>query len=304
MPHRADRRAERITLAGLVCNLFIGLAKLVAGVLANAYALIADAAESLVDIAGSALVYSGLRYARKPADQNHPYGHWRAESLAALGASLLILAVGGWITYGAIDRLAHPAPTPRPWAVAVLAGVIVVKETLYRLMRSQAERIGSDALRAEAWHHRSDAVTSVAALVGVGLSAWGGPRFAFADPVAALIAAAIVLYNGVRLARNPVRDLMDTVSPEVAERAAQIAREDPDVADVEQAHARRLGRRHWIDMHVEVDPAMSVADAHRCTGRIKHAIRERIPTVANVLIHVEPSPGVAEPADPAADRGF
>ncbi len=298
MPEPADRRAERITLAGLVCNLLIGIGKLTAGILGNAYALVADAAESLVDIAGSALVYTGLRYARKPADHNHPYGHWRAESLAALGASLLILAVGSWITWGAIDRLIHPAPTPAPWTVAVLIAVIAVKETLYRAMRVQAKRIGSDALHAEAWHHRSDAVTSVAALIGVALSVWGGPRFAPADPIAALLAAGIVLFNGLRLARLPIRDLMDTVSPEIAEHAEAIARQDPAVVDIEQAHARRLGRRHWIDMHVEVNPAMTVADAHRCTGRIKQAIRERIPSVADVLIHIEPAAETASPDSP------
>lgn len=294
MPTPSDRRAEQITLAGLVCNLAIGVGKLAAGILGNAYALVADAAESLVDIAGSALVYSGLRYARKPADHNHPYGHWRAESLAALAASMLILGVGAWIAWGAVERLRVPPPTPKVWTVAVLVAVIVVKEALYRVMRSSARRIGSDALHAEAWHHRTDAVTSMAALIGVALAVWGGPRFAAADPIAALLAAAIVLFNGLRLARLPVRDLMDTVSPETAELASLIAREDPAVRGVEQAHARRLGRRFWIDMHIEVDPAMSVAEAHRCTGRIKQAIRARVPSVANVLIHVEPDPATGD----------
>ncbi len=284
----SERRAEHITLLGLGCNLALGAGKLAAGLAGGSYALVADAAESLVDIAGSALVYSGLRYARKPADHNHPYGHWRAESLATLATALLILAVGVWICVGAIERLRHPAPVPQAWTVAALVGVIVIKEAMYRTMRREARRIGSDALRAEAWHQRADAVTSVAALVGVGLAVWGGPRFAAADPLAALAAAAVVLLNGARLAGTPLRDLMDTVNPEVADLARAVALEDKAVTGVEQSHARRLGRRYWVDMHIEVDPGMSVEEAHRCTGRIKQAVRERMPLVADVLIHVEP----------------
>jgi cation diffusion facilitator family transporter len=287
----SERRAERVTLVGLVCNLALGAGKLAAGLAGGSYALVADAAESLVDIAGSALVYSGLRYARKPADHNHPYGHWRAESLATLATSLLILAVGVWIMIGAIDRLRNPGPVPAAWTVGTLVGVIVIKEAMYRVMRREGRRIGSDALKAEAWHQRTDAITSVAALVGVSLAVWGGARFAPADPVAALIAAAVVLFNGARLAAAPLRDLMDTVNPEVAELARAIALEDGAVTGVEQSHARRLGRRYWVDMHIEVDPGMSVEEAHRCTGRIKQAVRERVPAVANVLIHVEPGEG-------------
>lgn len=287
----SGHRAERVTLAAILCNLVLGIGKLTAGILSGSYALVADAAESLVDIAGAALVYSGLRYARKPADENHPYGHWRAESLAALGTSVLILGVGAWIMHGGIERLTQPTPAPAAWAVAALAGVIVIKEGLFHLMRREGRRIGSDAVVAEAWHQRTDAITSVAALVGVSLAVWGGPGFAMADPIAALIAAVVVLFNGARLAAGPVRDLMDTVNPEVADQAQAIALEDDAVTGVEQSHARRLGRRYWVDMHIEVNPAMSVADAHRCTGRIKQAVRERMPVVANVLIHVEPGEG-------------
>jgi cation diffusion facilitator family transporter len=290
------RRAERVTLVGLLCNLGLGVGKLGAGLVGGSYALVADAAESLVDIAGSALVYSGLRYARKPADSNHPYGHWRAESLATLATSLLIFGVGVWITVGAIDRLIEPVPAPAAWTAAALIGVIVVKEAMFRAMRREAGRISSDALAAEAWHQRTDAITSVAALIGVSLAVWGGPSFARADPIAALVAAAVVLFNGARLAGGPVRDLMDTVHPEVADRARSIAMEDDAVTGVEQSHARRLGRRFWVDMHIEVDPAMSVEDAHRCTGRIKQAVREQVPSVADVLIHVEPGEEEAKPS--------
>lgn len=282
------QRAERITLGAVALNLLLGIGKLLAGVLSGSYALVADAAESLVDLAGSALVYSGLRYARKPADHNHPYGHWRAESLAALGTSVLIFGVGLWILYGGFERIVDPSPAPAAWAVVVLVAVIVLKESLFRVMRLEGRRIGSDALVAEAWHQRTDAITSIAAVVGVSLAVWAGPRFAIADPIAALIAAAVVLFNAVRIGSGPVRDLMDTVHPEVAELARAIALEDGAVTGVEQSHARRLGRRYWVDMHIEVDPGMSVEEAHRCTGRIKQAVRERVPAVADVLIHVEP----------------
>jgi cation diffusion facilitator family transporter len=282
------RRAEHIALAGLALNALVGTAKLAAGILGHSYALIADAGESLVDVLGSLLVWAGLRYARVPADERHPYGHWRAESLAALAASQLILLVGVVIAVGAFGRFLNPASPPATWTLAVLVTVVAVKEAMFRLQRREARRIDSPALHAEAWHHRADAITSVAAFAGIAAAILGGPRLALADPAAGLLAAAIVLYNGVRLARVPIADLMDTTAPRIAERAVDIAMRDHDVRAVEQAHARRLGRRYWIDMHVEVDPAMTVDHAHRTTGRLKQAIRDDIPAVTNVLIHIEP----------------
>jgi len=282
------KRPERVALLGLALNAIIGVGKLAAGILGNSYALVADAGESLVDVVGSLLVWAGLRYARVPADDEHPYGHWRAESLAALLASQLILLVGVAIAYGAFNRLIHDPPPPRPWTILVLLAVIVLKESMFRLQRREASRAQSPALQSEAWHHRSDAITSVAALVGVTAAVLGGPQWAICDPLAGMLAAAIVLFNGVRLARTPLIDLMDTTAPEVADAATIIAMRDHAVRAVEQAHARRLGRRYWIDMHIEVDPAMTVENAHRTTGRLKESIRAQLPAVTNVLIHIEP----------------
>lgn len=282
------KRPERVALLGLALNAIIGFGKLAAGLLGNSYALVADAGESLVDVVGSLLVWAGLRYARVPADDEHPYGHWRAESLAALLASQLILLVGVAIAYGAFIRLLQDTPPPKPWTILVLLAVIVLKESMFRLQRKEAKRAASPALQSEAWHHRSDAITSVAALVGVTTAVLGGPRWAVCDPLAGMLAAAIVLFNGVRLARPPLLDLMDTTAPEIANAATAIAMRDNAVHAVEQAHARRLGRRYWIDMHIEVDPTMTVENAHRTTGRLKESIRTELPAVTNVLIHIEP----------------
>jgi cation diffusion facilitator family transporter len=287
-PEQSPQRAERVALLGLAANALLGLGKLAAGILGHSYALIADAAESLVDVFGSLLVFAGLRYSRVPADKNHPYGHWRAESLAALAASQLILLLGVAVGIGAVRRLINPSPVPASWTLIVLVAVIALKETMFRVQTIEANRLDSPALRSEAWHHRSDAITSLAALVGVAIAVLGGPRYAFFDPLAGLLAAMIVLINGVRLARTPILDLMDTTAPQIAESAAEIAMRDGAVRAVEQAHARRLGRRYWIDMHIEVDASMTVDDAHRATGRLKEAIRLDIPSVTNVLIHVEP----------------
>lgn len=281
-------RPERVALLGLALNAIIGVGKLAAGILGHSYALIADAGESLVDVVGSLLVWAGLRYARVPPDDEHPYGHWRAESLAALLVSQLILLIGIAIAYGAFTRLIQDAPPPRPWTILVLLAVIVLKESMFRFQHNEAERAASPALESEAWHHRSDAITSVAALVGVTAAVLGGPQWAICDPLAGMFAAGIVLFNGIRLARTPLLDLMDTTAPDIESAATAIAMRDSSVHAVEQAHARRLGRRYWIDMHIEVEPTMTVERAHRTTGRLKEAIRTELPAVTNVLIHIEP----------------
>lgn len=283
----APHRLQRLALAGLLVNLALAAAKFLAGIIGHSYALMADAVESVADIVGSAVIWGGLHIASKPADENHPYGHGKAEALAALIVGLLVLGAGVGIAARAIDELIDPSRPPAAFTLIVLLVVVVAKEVMFRVVRRAGARTGSGAVHADAWHHRSDAITSLAAFIGISASIWLGlPR---ADAAAALVASGIIVFNGYRLLVSPVHELMDKVPEEVVTRARQVAGRVEGVVDVEKTAARKSGARYWIDMHVRVDPGMSVRDAHALAHRVKDAVRGEMPTVADVLVHVEPA---------------
>jgi cation diffusion facilitator family transporter len=282
-------RGRTLALAGLAVNIALALAKLLAGILGHSYALIADAAESLTDIAGSAVIWAGLRYAARPPDERHPYGHGRAESIAALIGGILVLAAGVGIGVQAVRAMLAPQQPPRAFTLAVLIGVVVVKETMFRIVRSAAAAERSAAVQTDAWHHRADAITSLAAGVGISVTLIGGPAWAAADAWAALVGAVIILYNAVRLLHTPFMELMDTTPPEVADQARAIAGAVDGVRSVEKVLARKSGRFLLLDMHVWVDGAMTVVEAHDIAHRIKERVRGAMPGVADVLVHVEPA---------------
>lgn len=287
----APRRAAAV---GVFVNIALAGAKLVAGLLGNSYALIADAAESLADIVGSVIIWGGLRWAAVPADEDHPYGHGKAEALAALAVGVIILMAAAGIGVESVHGMFSAREAPHAWTLIVLGVVVVVKETLFRVVRSISEASGSRAAEADAWHHRVDAVTSLAAAVGIGASLLGGERWAYADNWAALLASGFIAFNGVSLIRKPWHDLMDRVPDGVTGAARDAAMRVEGVRGVEKVFARTSGSVYYLDMHVEVDPAMSVADAHVVSGKVKARVRSDVPRVANVLIHIEPhAPGGA-----------
>lgn len=282
-------RGRALALIGLAVNIALALAKLLAGILGNSYALIADAAESLTDVAGSAVIWAGLRYAARPPDERHPYGHGRAESIAALIGGLLVLGAGVGIGVQAVHAAISPHEPPRPFTLVVLIAVIVVKETMFRIVGRAAQAEGSAAVQTDAWHHRADAVTSLAAGIGITVALVGGPKWAAADAWAALVGAVIILYNAVLLLHTPFMELMDTTPPEVADQARGIAGAVPGVRAVQKVLARKSGRVLLLDMHVWVDGAMPVTQAHAIAHRIKDQVRKAMPGVADVLVHVEPA---------------
>lgn len=288
---RTRRAPERLALIGVAVNALLAALKLAAGVLGNSFALVADAVESLVDIAGSVVVWSAMRYGSKPADEDHPFGHGKIEPMAAMVVAAVIVLVGFGVAAEAVRQIVTPHAVPRAYTLIVLVVVIVVKESLARVADRAARRAHSSAGAADAWHHRSDAITSAFAMVGIAVAVIGGPAYARADDVAALLASGVIVFNGVMLARGPYAELMDRDRPEVARAAAAIALRVPGVLGVEQCGARRSGRGHRVVMHVEVDPAMTVAAAHGITGRIKAAVRGEREDVDSVLIHVEPYRG-------------
>jgi cation diffusion facilitator family transporter len=293
-PARGYERGQRVSALGLGVNLGLAVIKLIGGLVGNSFALVADAAESVADVGASLLVWRALSVAARPADREHPYGHGKAEALAALLVALLLFAVAAGIAVEATRYLLTPHQNPAPFTLVVLIGVIVVKESLYWFARREGDAVGSQAVAADAWHHRSDAITSVAAGIGIAVAIAGGPGWEGADDAAALVAAGFIAYNGARLLRRPLGELMDAAPGEIVQRVQQIATAVPGVVRVEKVLARKSGLQYWVDMHVEVDPQMSVRAAHTLAHQVKDEVQAQMPRVQDVLIHVEPA-GAAPP---------
>lgn len=286
-----DAAPERVAFLGIVANAALAGVKLAAGILGSSFALVADAVESLCDIAGSLVVWGALRYGSRGPDEDHPFGHGKAEALAALAVSVLVVCAGVGIGVQAVREILTQHGAPRPFTLVVLATVVVVKEALFRAARGAAQRSGSSAGHADALHRRSDAITSVAAFIGILIAIVGGEGYAVADDWAALLAACVIAVNGVLLARAPAAELMDRSAPEVERECARLVLGIPGIRGIERCHARKSGRMHRVTMHAEVDPDMSVRDAHALTGRAKAIVRQAMPNVESLLIHIEPARG-------------
>ena len=283
------RRGIRSAQIGLVVNTVLALTKLVAGLLGNSYALVADAVESTTDIFSSLLVWSGLRIASRAADDDYPFGYGKAEPLAAAAVSLMLLGAAVGIAVKAVQEIVTPHHTPAPFTLAVLSAVIVIKEVLYRKVFAVGTAVGSTAVKADAWHHRSDAITSAAAFIGIAIALWGGPGWEAADDWAALAASAIIVYNGVRMLGPAVHDLMDRKPTEALVRCVASAAVSTDgVRAIEKLRVRRSGLGYYVDIHVQAEPTMSLREAHVLSGRVKGAIRDAVPAVSGVLVHMEP----------------
>ena len=280
---------QRVAAISLGVNGGLGLIKLVAGIVGNSYALVADAVESLGDLFSSSMVWGGLVIARKPADANHPYGHGKAEPLAALGVALMLIAAAVGIAIKAVDVIRTPHASPAVFTLPVLLVVVFVKEWMFRYGSHVGHRIRSLSVSADAWHHRSDALTSAVAAVGITVALIGGEAYAAADEYAALVACLVIAANGVRFARVAVWELMDT-SPGAALAASieETARQVDGARGIEKLQVRKMGPSLYVDLHLEVDPDLTVLNAHA----VAHAVKDRIMSarheVADVLIHIEP----------------
>lgn len=285
----AATRSIRWAQAGLLVNAVLVLVKLIAGIVGHANALVADAVESSADIFSSLIVWMGLSIAARPADEDHPYGHGKAEPLAAAVVSLMLLGAAIGISIMAIREIVTPHHLPAPFTLFVAAGVIIIKEALYRRVSRVGKEVGSTAIAADAWHHRADATSSLAAFIGISIALWGGRGWEAADDWAALVAALLVAINGVRTLRPAISALMDEVPDRaVKEKAMQAALRVSGVQYVEYLNVRGSGLGFYVDLHAQADPAMSLEDAHEIAAKIKYAIRESIPSVVSVLVHMEP----------------
>ncbi|HEX9084736.1 MAG TPA: cation diffusion facilitator family transporter [Gemmatimonadaceae bacterium] len=285
----ATRRSIRWAQAGLLINAILVLVKLFAGIVGHANALVADAVESSADIFSSLIVWMGLSIAARPADEDHPYGHGKAEPLAAAVVSLMLLGAAVGISILSIHEILAPQHLPAPFTLFVAAGVIIVKEILYRRVSRVGKDVGSTAVTADAWHHRADAISSLAAFVGISIALIGGRGWEAADDWAALIAALLVAVNGVRTLRPAISGLMDEAPDRsVKERVMEAACSVEGVRYVENLKVRRSGLGFYADVHVQADPSISLEDAHEIAAKVKYAILGAIPSVVGVLVHMEP----------------
>ncbi|WP_240907362.1 cation diffusion facilitator family transporter [Paludisphaera rhizosphaerae] len=282
-------RGMKAALTGLGVNAAMVTVKLLAGILGHSYALVADAVESSTDIFSSLIVWAGLRVTTRPADEDYPYGYGKAETLAAAIVSLMLLGAALGIAVAAVREIRTPHHMPAPFTLAVIAVVVVVKEVLSRRVLRVGEETGSTAVKADAWHHRSDALTSAAAFIGISVALWGGPGWESADDWAALVASGIIAINGFLLLRPAIRDLMDRMPEDFpTERIAEAARGVEGVRSIEKLRVRRLGTEFFVDLHVQADRMIPLWEAHVMSGKVKGAIRSAVPNVAGVLVHMEP----------------
>ena len=290
MPVHPVHRGLRSTFVGILANTLLAATKGIAGVLGNSYALIADAIESTTDIASSFIVWGGLKISALPPDDDHPYGHGKAEPLAAVVVALTLIAAAIGIIIQSVREIVTPHHAPAPFTLAVLILVVVAKETLFRFVFKVGVGLNSLAVKSDAWHHRSDAITSAAAFVGISIALIGGRGYESADDWAAMFAATVIVFNAVRILRPAIREIMDAAPPaEFEDAIRQIAQRVDGVIALEKCFIRKMGFSYYVDMHVTVDGALPVRLGHDIARQVKDTIRTSYPNVAEVLVHIEPS---------------
>ncbi len=293
------QRSLRATFLGLIVNTLLAGGKIVAGAAGHSHALVADGVESLADLLSSLIVWRGLVVAAAPADADHPYGHGKAEPIAAAVVATMLFLAAGWIAVSSALELMRPHQGPAAFTLGVLLGVVLVKEGLFRWVLREGRALDNLAVQSDAWHHRSDAITSLAAGLGISVALIGGPAWARADDVAALLAAGIIAGNGWRLMRGTLAELMDTApDPEFNARVSHLAGGVHGVARIEKCRVRKMGGEYFVDLHVEVAPELTVRAAHAIAHAVKDRVRAVLPAVTDVLVHVEPAEperSVAEP---------
>lgn len=282
-------RGKRAARAGLLTNALLAALKLIAGVVGNSYALIADAIESSADVVSSTIVLGGLQVAGREPDEQYPFGYGKAETLAGAVVALMLLAASAAIAIQAVREIRTPHHTPAWWTLVVLVVVMAVKTVLSRRVAAVGTEIGSTAVRTDAWHHLSDALTSAAAFVGILIAVIGGPGWESADDWAALAASGVIAVNAILLLRPAVADLMDR-SPDsgVIQAIRSAATRVPGVLAIEKLAVRRVGLSYRAVVHVQADPQLTLRDAHTLGGTVTRAIHANVGQVQAVIVHMEP----------------
>jgi len=286
----ALQTGARVALFGMIVNSIFATVKILGGLFGHAYVLIADGIESGLDIAGSFVIWSGLKVAARPPDASHPYGHGKAEPIAAVIVGIGVFAAAVGLAIQSVREIFLPHHTPAPFTLGILIVVIVIKETLFRYANRIGRKVESTAVQTDAWHHRSDALTSAAAFIGISLALIGGERWQSADDWAAIFACAVIAANGVRLMRPAFYEIMDTAPRKIVIAVSSVASTVPGVIEVEKCRARKMGLDFYVDLHVGVDGNISVHEGHEIAHRVKTAIQRNDSRIADVLVHIEPAP--------------
>lgn len=285
------RKVTQAALLGLAVNLALGIVKLVGGIVGNSFALISDAVNSLGDSLASVVVLGALWYAQQPADKEHPYGHTRAEAVAASNVALLIIISALFVGWEAITRLTIQHELPPVWTLWIAGANVLIKEGLYRYKLRVGQQAKSSAIIANAWDHRSDALCSLAVLVGLGIVRWAGPDYIWADETAALVVVLAILWSGGKLFRSSTSELLDPqADSELVQRIRKEAAEVPGVRAVEKLWVRKTGLEYLVDIHIQVDAKLSVEDGHGIGHIVKDKLVQEFARLRDVLVHLEPYP--------------
>ena len=288
--NRAVKEGIRSVLVGMVVNSILAIVKCTAGVLGHSYALIADAIESAADVMSSIVVVFGLKLSRKPADHTHPYGHGKVEPLAGMVVALALICAAILISIESVHEIITPHHLPAPFTLIVLLVSIVVKEFLFRMVFKVGDAVESTAVKADAWHHRADAMTSTAAFVGITIALIGGEGYESADDFAALIAAVIISFNAILLLKPALSELLDTApSDSIAQQIREIAMRVAGVHGTHKCYVRKLGFDYFVDLDVLCDPDATIRAGHEIAHNVGEAIHKEMPSIAKVLVHVEPA---------------
>jgi cation diffusion facilitator family transporter len=285
-----EQTAIRTTYFSIVGNTILAIIKAFAGFFGNSYALIADAIESTTDIFSSFLILFGLKYANKPADENHPYGHGRAEPLITFLVVGFLITSATIIAYESIINIGTTHELPKAWTLLVLAPLIVWKEISYRLVIKRANETHSSALKADAWHHRSDAMTSVAAFIGISIAVFFGKGYESADDWAALFASGFIFYNSYLIFRPALGEIMDEhLYDDLIDDIRKVSTTVDGIIATEKCFIRKAGMQYHVDLHATVDKNISVKIGHDLAHKLKDTLRNEIPQLGHVLIHIEPN---------------
>jgi cation diffusion facilitator family transporter len=285
------RQATLAALLGLVINLVLGVVKLVGGLVGHSLALISDAVNSFGDVLTSLVVVFALRVAQTPPDDEHPYGHTRAEAIAGANVAVLVIISALLVAWEALQRFSTVHASPPAWTLWIAAANVVIKESLYRYKVRIGRKTESSALIANAWDHRSDAFCSMAVLVSLSIVRWGGSAWIGVDEIAALVVASAIVWTGVGLFRKSASELMDLqANQELVSRMRRSAESVPAVRAVEKLWVRKSGLEYFADIHIQVDQHLTVAEGHRIGHEVKDHLLHEYATLRDVLVHLEPYP--------------
>jgi cation diffusion facilitator family transporter len=285
-----EQTAIKATYFSIIGNTSLALIKGLAGFFGNSYALVADAIESTTDIFASFLVLFGIKYSNRPADENHPYGHGRAEPLITFLVVGFLITSATIIAYESILNIGTPHDLPKSWTLIVLGLIIGWKEYSFQMVMKKSIITNSSSLKADAWHHRSDAITSVAAFIGISIALVLGKGFESADDWAALFASFFILYNSYMIFRPALGEIMDEHRyDDLVENIRKESLKVDGIIGTEKCFIRKAGMKYHVDLHAIVDAKISVKEGHDLAHKLKDTLRSKILELGHVLIHIEPN---------------